>query len=239
MTRDDCAALMQSLPKSLPDRARKLLRAIERRTLSFGCLVVLKGRQDYPLAYSKTDDEFGAFLRYLISRKLIEPTASQEGGYAVRAEVSLTADGFAELEKANGIDSHQAFVAMWSDPSMNRIFLQTVDPAIRACGYDPLRVEFKQFNDDIVARIMADIRESRFVVAEFVGHRQNVYFEAGFALGLGLPVIFVCRDDEIENAEFDANHFNFVRWTTPEELAQKLRDRIIGTIGRGPLTHAP
>ena len=33
---------------------------------------------------------------------------------------------------------------------------------------------------------MAEIRRSRFVVADYTGQVNGVYFEAGFALGLGL-----------------------------------------------------
>jgi hypothetical protein len=33
---------------------------------------------------------------------------------------------------------------------------------------------------------MAEIQKSRFVVADYTGQRNGVYFEVGFAVGLGL-----------------------------------------------------
>jgi hypothetical protein len=45
---------------------------------------------------------------------------------------------------------------------------------------------------------MAEIRRSRFVVADYTGQRNGVYFEAGFGLGLGLVVIPTCRADEVD-----------------------------------------
>jgi nucleoside 2-deoxyribosyltransferase len=33
------------------------------------------------------------------------------------------------------------------------------------------------------------------LVCDLTGYRGGVYFEAGFAYGLGLPVIYICRKD--------------------------------------------
>lgn len=57
--------------------------------------------------------------------------------------------------------------------------------------------------DRIDDKILAEIRRSGLLVADFTGHRQGVYFEAGFALGLDVPVIWCCREDEIEKAHFE------------------------------------
>lgn len=53
----------------------------------------------------------------------------------------------------------------------------------------------------IVCRVRhrAEIRRSRFLVADFThdkkqGARGSVYYEAGFAHGLNIPVIFTARD---------------------------------------------
>ena len=42
---------------------------------------------------------------------------------------------------------------------------------------------------------MHQIRKSKFLIADFTGQRGGVYYEAGFAYGLGLPVIWTCRKD--------------------------------------------
>ena len=96
-----------------------------------------------------------------------------------------------------------------------------------------MRIDLTEFNDDVVARILAEIREARFVVSDFTGHRNGVYFETGFAMGLGLPVIWLCRKDQIRDAHFDTNHFNHISWETPTELRERLAIRIKATIGLG------
>ena len=77
-------------------------------------------------------------------------------------------------------------------------------------------------------------RRSRFVVAEFSGNRGGVYFEAGFAMGLGLPVVWVVRESDLPDVHFDTNHFNHITWATVEELRIKLQRRIEATIPRPP-----
>jgi nucleoside 2-deoxyribosyltransferase len=77
---------------------------------------------------------------------------------------------------------------------------------------------------------MAEIRNSQFIVADFTGQRAGVYYEAGFAMGLGRPVIWCCRKDDVDKLHFDTNHKNHIVWESAEELKQKLYTRIRGTI---------
>ena len=65
-------------------------------------------------------------------------------------------------------------------------------------GYDPIRVDSKQTNDKIDDKIIADIRKSGLVVADFTEQKCGVYFEAGFALGISVTLIWTCRDTEID-----------------------------------------
>jgi hypothetical protein len=86
----------------------------------------------------------------------------------------------------------------------------------------------------ITDEIMAQIKRSRFVVSDYTSQRNSVYFEAGFALGLGVIVIPTCRADEIPNLHFDIRHLNTLPWNTPAELADGLNRRIRAVVGAGP-----
>jgi len=81
---------------------------------------------------------------------------------------------------------------------------------------------------------MAEIRRSRFVVADYTGQVNGVYFEVGFALGRGLVVIPTCRRDQIASLHFDIKHLNTLVWGAPQDLAVSLRRRIEAVIGKGP-----
>lgn len=74
------------------------------------------------------------------------------------------------------------------------------------------------------------IRRSKFLVADFTVQRGGVYFEAGFAYGLGIPVIWSCKKTDLVNLHFDIRQYNFIDWKTPEELCERLCTRILATI---------
>ena len=67
--------------------------------------------------------------------------------------------------------------------------------------------------------IIAEIRRSRFLVADFThgedGARGGVYYEAGFANGLGIKVIHTCREDAVRTLHFDTSHINHIVWRSP------------------------
>ena len=108
-------------------------------------------------------------------------------------------DGYRHLAKltTESVKSRQAFVAMWFDESMEDVYDGAIKPAIEEAGYKPYRVDMEHFSGRIDDKIIAEIRRSRFLVADFShgsdGARGSVYYEAGFAHGLGLEVIFCCR----------------------------------------------
>lgn len=88
----------------------------------------------------------------------------------------------------------------------------------------------KEHNNNICDEIIAEIRRSKFLIADFTGQRGGVYFEAGFAYGLGLPVIWTCKKDDVSNLHFDINHYNFILWEKSEDLCTNLCNRILATI---------
>ena len=105
---------------------------------------------------------------------------------------------------------------------------------IHNAGYDPVSVDRVEHTNRIDDEIIAQIRTAFFVVADFTGHRGGVYFEAGFALGLDLPVIWTCHKDDMTGLHFDIRQYNTIDWDTPDELAVRLQRRIEATLGKGP-----
>jgi nucleoside 2-deoxyribosyltransferase len=82
---------------------------------------------------------------------------------------------------------------MWFAEDMRPVYDRAIAPALDATGYTPFRVDLRPHNEKIDDRIVAEIRRSGLVVADFTGHRGGAYWEAGFAQGLGIPVIRTCR----------------------------------------------
>ena len=98
---------------------------------------------------------------------------------------------------------------------------------------DPLRIDRVHHNEKICDKLIAEIRTSHFLIADVTLQRAGVYFEAGFAMGLGRPVIWTCRQDDMKNVHFDTRQYSHVVWTDPYDLRTKLADRIKATISGG------
>ncbi len=137
---------------------------------------------------------------------------------------------------------------MWFDESMDNIYENAIKPAIEEAGYEPYRIDKREHNNKIDDEIIAEIRRSRFIVADFThnedkevrgdedkGVRGGVYYEAGFAHGLNIPVVFTCKESLKKKIHFDTRQFNHIFWKDPEDLKKQLIDRIGATIGQGPL----
>jgi nucleoside 2-deoxyribosyltransferase len=118
------------------------------------------------------------------------------------------------------------------DPTLDTAYTEGIQPAVSDCGFAPVRIDRVHHNEKICDRILAELRLAQFMVADFTLHRAGVYFEAGFAMGLGRPVIWTCRKDDLPNAHFDTRQYNHIEWETPSELRAKLVDRIRATIQR-------
>ena len=236
------------------DRADRVLKYLETKVPHVGAVVayqVFRGlyQEENPepaegiylelLAWSEcvVRDELSFLIEYL-----------RQGGY-VRAQSQdfrrggscvLTVAGYDRLAAlaASHTPSTQAFVAMWFHPSTQDAWEDGIRPGIVAAGYVPLRIDQKEHANRIDDEIIAEIRKSRFVVADFThgesGPRGGVYYEAGFAHGLGIPVIFTCRSDILDELHFDTRQYNHIDWETPQELCERLTKRICAVVGEGP-----
>jgi hypothetical protein len=150
-------------------------------------------------------------------------------------EYQVSPKGLLYLEGRTGQQASMGFCAMWFSDEVKPLWINVIEPAIRLAGYEPLRIDSRQHNGKIDDEIMASIRASRFVVADFTGNRGGVYYEAGFAHGLGLPVIFMCREGD--DLHFDIRQYNCIFWKPDqlEDVQSRLKNRILATLGQGPL----
>ena len=156
----------------------------------------------------------------------------------------VTIDGYSRIaDVETNIDSSQAFVAMWFDSTMDEAYDKGIRPAIENTGCEPFKIDEKPDVDKIDDEIIGEIRRSRFLVADFThgarGARGGVYYEAGFAYGLGLPIVRSCRKDIVDKNElhFDVRQHYHVVWETVDELRDGLEKRIRALIGQRPMVN--
>ena len=150
--------------------------------------------------------------------------------------IVITSRGRKHLDALPAGTSSVGFVAMWFAPEMNAAWEQSFHPAITGAGYKALRIDKKEHNNKIDDEILASIRASKFVVADFTEQRGGVYYEAGFAQGLGKPVIWTIREDHLKNVHFDTRQFNHIAWNLSAlpDFKLALQRRIEASFGRGP-----
>lgn len=216
------------------ERANKLLLALEKGTEYAGQFIE-RDPSWISYAWCINGSEFKEVLIYLVDEQK-QVAISKKDKLAV-PKYKITATGWAKLDKLKsiGADSLQGFVAMWFDDSMQEIYDTIISEAIIDSGYRPHRVDQREHNDKIDDEIISQIKRSRFVLADFTGHRGGVYFEAGFAKGLGLEVIWTCREDDIQELHFDIRQYNCIIWSNDklDEFRKKINFRIESVLGQG------
>ena len=157
--------------------------------------------------------------------------------------VAMTVDGWAVIrERMQGIHSNQVFIATqfkWPDAEepLRLGALDAIKRACESCGYEAEPVE-QHHTDTITDRIIADIKRARFVVAELSYNNRGVYYEAGFARGLGMTVIHVVRQGHVggddtggKRIHFDIAQIPYIEWSDLSHLEERLRDRIGSILG--------
>ncbi|MGK2742312.1 hypothetical protein ACSHT0_15615 [Tepidicaulis sp. LMO-SS28] len=247
-------------PLEISERATRLLEMMKLETPTVGERIQfsLRAPEQKMLAWSEStlNEEVKYLLDYLEENNFVKRLPPQQlSNDYIDYVVTPTGHNYLFEIKRKAVDSSRAFVAMWFDKSMSDAYTLGIEPAIRDAGYEAIRIDQHEHNNKIDDEIIAAIRRSAFLVADFTADfdlatnvdvnnpdrkcaRGGVYYEAGFAHGLNKPVIFTCRADTISRTHFDTRQYNHIVWTTPEELRERLGQRISATIGDGPLLSA-
>lgn len=156
-------------------------------------------------------------------------------------EVRLTPLGWNSVYSSNiSVNSKKVFIAMqfnWPDAEETKNqFIEAVKLGCLDCGYEADIVP-QHHLEPITDKIIAGIKSSRFVVADFTFNNRGAYYEAGYARGFGVPVIHTIMDghadgkpEDGKRLHFDIQQINYLKWSDPKEVREKIRDRIKAVI---------
>jgi hypothetical protein len=122
----------------------------------------------------------------------------------------------------------KCFIASAFDHTdVDAIFNKAITPVLNGLKIKKLRVDRVEHNDDIDDKIFSLIKDCDLCIADLTYARPSVYYEAGFASGLGKPVIYISRRDHFRAREadpagnlrvhFDLQMKNIIPWTIPNE----------------------
>jgi nucleoside 2-deoxyribosyltransferase len=84
-------------------------------------------------------------------------------------------------------------MAMQFDSEMDRVVKDCFKPAVARTGFELRVLTDGQPAGSIDDQLRVALRTSRFVIADLTHDNNGAYWEAGFAEGLGRPVIYTCR----------------------------------------------
>lgn len=156
-------------------------------------------------------------------------------------EIALAFEGwelYQDLKRGRS-DSRKAFMAMkFGDTALDNAFQNYFKPAVKETGFELVRLDDIPKAGLIDDRLRVEILTSKFLITDLTHNNSGAYWEAGYAEGLGKPVIYTCEEnffkklppyDKNGGTHFDTNHHLTVIWnendlnTAAEQLKATIR----------------
>jgi hypothetical protein len=199
------------------------------------------------LAYSKhrtlfcsfSQNNFVLIVRYLIDNNLIK---ALEDAYLFneldpRGVITLEYAGWEKYDSIQKGLVHygKAFMAMkFGDSELDYIFNNVFRESVSKTGFILMRLDDDPKAGLIDDRLRVEIRSSDFIIADLSHDNPGAYWEAGYAEGLGKPVIYTCEENKFaeHKTHFDTNHHLTVIWNlnNPVQAGENLKATIRATL---------
>ena len=224
--------LKGSLP-SVIEQANNLLHHFATSTKELGKTIRFSAPEEW-IGRTGAQSKEGvlALFEFLHESGLLKEEGSTLNSYAF----SITVKGWQhheELQK-QATDSTKAFMAMqFGEAELDTIVDDIFRPAVAQTGFRLQKLNDEQSAGLIDDQLRVQIRRSRFLIADLTHGNKGAYWEAGFAEGIGIPVIYTCKESDFEKeSHFDTNHHLTVMWNpdNPKEAADKLKATIRATL---------
>lgn len=217
--------------RSVPMKIRNMLQWCAQHSGHGGDILAITDN-DFPLFDAENPRELRFLKDSLVKKGLLEFRGSD------LSQVVLTQSGWEQVAPGAGQPvPGTVFVAMSYDPTLRPAYDAGVKAALEQdCGFEVIRLDDVEHNENINEEMLVRIMASEFMVADFTQHKAGVYFEAGFARGLGRRVVWTCHESDRRNCHFDTRVFNHIFWTDAADLRARLAMRIRATIPGARLT---
>jgi len=135
---------------------------------------------------------------------------------------------YVELLKEKNTNSKKVFLAYKFEDDIKYSFNELSDDICNKLEYEPIVVNQSTTSHDekIGDKIIGELKSCRFLIADLSHHSNNVYYEIGYAMGMGIPVILTCKKEFMDNLAFDISQYPVFEWSNENELKEKVIDRI-------------
>lgn len=180
---------------------------------------------------------FELVLDHLFESGLVTGHQAKTVGGGDRAYATLAFAGWDQYEslRRGGAVYRKAFMAMkFGDSLLDHVLDNVFKPSALRAGFDLFKFTDRPKAGLIDNRMRAEIQACDFVVADLSHDNQGAYWEAGYAEGLGKPVIYTCEKSKFEEAKthFDTNHHLTILWDqqSPSDCAEEFVATIRATL---------
>jgi len=98
-----------------------------------------------------------------------------------------------------------------------------------------------EYSGSIYDEILKSIAECKFVIADLTFGNNGVYYETGYARGIGKEVIYTCSQAWFnkKKVHFDVSGFNIVLYENFDDLKRKLKPRVDSMFNKLGLCNEP
>lgn len=230
------AVLKQPLPRP-SEQADLLVRWLAENVDGPGETLWIAHATHGAIVGARSSAGFELVLDHLFENGLVTGHQIQTNAGGDTADATLTFAGWERYEslRRGGQVYRKAFMAMkFGDALLDRVLEDVFKPAALRTGFDLFKLTDRPKAGLIDNRMRAEIQACDFVVADLSHDNLGAYWEAGYAEGLGKPVIYTCERAKFEAAKthFDTNHHLTILWdqASPGDCSQELVATIRATL---------
>lgn len=229
-------SIIKNLPLTPAEQADNFIRWLGENIKYANQYIKLNKSSIHAIIGSINEEEFHFIIHHLTDRGVIYIHTPIDEGRSIY-EVTLSFNGWERYEELKrGItDSRKAFMAMkYGDGQLDMIVENTFKVAVEQTGFDLFKLPDRPKAGLIDDRIRAEIQTSRFLIADLTHENRGAYWEAGYAEGLGKPVIYTCKKKKFKRLKthFDTNHHLTILWddVEPGKAGEELKATIRATL---------
>jgi len=119
-----------------------------------------------------------------------------------------------------------AFVAMPMDKDDDQLVdvLEAIKAGAKECRVTAERIDEDERSERITDRMLESIRKAEFVIVDLTNERPNVFYEAGYAHGIGKIPIYVARHGT--KLHFDVKDYPVIMFRNTKELREGIAKRL-------------
>ena len=169
------------------------------------------------------DDPFGTYWGFSVIPTAIDSIEQAIGVYEhMKSEVSVESSNLkAEAQIDIQMVRNYAFVAMPMDPNNPELdaVLDAIKEGAARCGVQAERIDEPASNERITDRILESIRKAEYVIVDLTHAKPNVYYEAGYAHGLGKIPIYPAKEGT--KLEFDLKDYPVIFFRNMKQLTYR------------------